>query len=271
LLEAGIESGETAAETELIIAHISGLSGSEQIIYEKPIPLPWREDAASIIEQRKRRVPLQYILGRANFMGLEFMVAPGVFIPRQDTEAVIETALRVIPADRVLRIIDIGTGSGALAITIAKYLPQAEVSAVDISSLALEMARKNARANGVLDRITFVHADWRAYLPKPLDVIISNPPYIPRSKKPSLPSEVVGHEPHEALFGEDEDGLGHYRQIATAAPLCFHRFGRIICEFGDEQSEAVAQIFTGERFSDLEITNDMSSKPRVISAVWTKG
>jgi release factor glutamine methyltransferase len=282
LLALKIELSEATAEAEQIIASVTGLSRSEQVLRQEPIVLRWREDAFLILEKRKERVPLQYILGRAYFMGLEFMVAPGVFIPRPDTETLVEVALQIIPPHQRTRVIDIGTGSGILSVLIAKHRPSAKIVAVDVSSQAVDMARENAKRHAVLDQISFVHADWRTYLPEALDVIVSNPPYIPASEKESLPAEVIEYEPHVALFGEGKDGLGHYRQLAKVVPSCFAQpwgvgkassgqLGWIVCEFGDGQAEDVLRAFTAEGFSEAKITNDISGKPRVISAAWTKG
>ncbi|MDR3614550.1 MAG: peptide chain release factor N(5)-glutamine methyltransferase [Candidatus Obscuribacterales bacterium] len=269
LTEAGIEADEAHAEVELIAEHVTKLSPTEQILFAGAVPDQWLADVEVIIRKRLERTPIQYILGEAYFCGLNFEVKPGVFIPRSDTEAVVEKAISIIQKAKVKRprIVDIGCGSGAIAISLAKAIPAAKVYAIEISAIALGVARSNAARHQVDDKIEFLQSDWRKSLPFDLDLIVSNPPYIPRHKAKDLMPEVVDNEPHLALFGGDRDGLGHYRDFARLFSPHFAQAGGFVClEVGDMQAPSVATIFKEREWTSVEITKDLNGHERVVSA-----
>ncbi len=215
----------------------------------------------ALLLRRQTREPLQYIEGEAAFMGLTFRVAPGVLIPRQDTEILCEEALsRMRPGARVL---DIGTGSGALAVSLAKLGDNALVTAVDVSDIALSIARDNARRLGA--QVCFLHSDcFSAVEGERFDVIVSNPPYISREEMETLMPE-VRREPELALAG-GEDGLDFYRRIAREAPAHLNKGGCLLFEIGWQQRDAVSALVresVGEPFS----LKDYGGNWRVVGAL----
>lgn len=218
----------------------------------------------AMLERREAREPMQYILGSVGFMGLEFHVEPAVLVPRPDTEILCEEALsRIRPGMRVL---DIGTGSGALAVSIAHHAPECHVTAVDVSDAALAVAVGNARANGAAVR--FVKSDLLAALAgEVFDVIVSNPPYISRQEMDALMPE-TRREPALALFG-GEDGLDFYRRICREAPAQLREGGCLLLEIGWRQREAVSALVreaVGEPFA----LKDYGDNWRVVGAVKEK-
>jgi release factor glutamine methyltransferase len=269
LVEAGISESESRAESDIITEYVSNLSAAEQVIFDDDVPEQWLADVELIIDKRVERMPLQYILERCDFMGLTLAVKKGVFIPRADTETVVETALKIIFDQKIKKpkIADIGSGSGAIAVCLAKAIPDAQVYAIEISDTAFEISKLNAENHGVANRIEFIRGDWRGALPNDLNMVVSNPPYIPRSKAKELPPEVVDHEPAKALFGVDRDGLGHYRDFARLLTPHFTDSGGYVClEVGDNQAGAVAQIFEDRGWVNVKQTLDLNKKPRALSA-----
>lgn len=219
-----------------------------------------RSEYDTLIARRQTREPLQYIEGEAAFMGLTFRVAPGVLIPRQDTEILCEEALsRMKPGARVL---DVGTGSGALAVSLARLGRDAQVTAVDVSDTALAIARDNARRLGA--QVRFVKSDCFAALAgERFDLIVSNPPYISREEMETLMPEVQ-REPELALAG-GEDGLDFYRRIAREAPAHLLPGGCLLFEIGWRQRDAVSALVresVGEPFS----LRDYGGNWRVVGA-----
>ena len=227
----------------------------------RELPDATRADYEAMIERRALREPLQYILGETSFMGLTFHVEPGVLIPRYDTEVLCEEALRrLAPGARVL---DIGTGSGALAVSIARLAPQCEVTAVDVSEKALAIAGGNAQRLGA--RVRFVRSDcFSALAGERFDMIVSNPPYIDGEEMMGLMPEVL-REPELALYG-GADGLDFYRRISAEAPVYLMEGGCLLFEIGWKQKdpvEALMRAHIGEPFS----LKDYGDNWRVVGAV----
>ncbi len=249
---------------------MTGLTATEQIIFAGPFLEKWRKVSDDILEQRKKHIPLQYIVGYTEFMGLKFKVEPGVFIPRSDTECLVEAVVEIVKKEHISRpfLMDIGTGSGAIGVALAKRLEGARVLAVEIEETPFRIAKKNAELHKVSDRVNFVLGDWRENVPLDLDIIVSNPPYIPRSQEESLAPEVGKNEPHRALFGSDDDGLGYYRQLARSTRTAFNKLdgGWIACEFGDGQAVDCQAIFKNEGWHEISIKADLNGLPRVIQA-----
>lgn len=217
----------------------------------------------AMIQRREAREPMQYILGSAGFMGLDFHVEPGVLCPRPDTEILCEEAIRRIrPGDRVL---DIGTGSGALSVSMAHHAKGCSVTAVDVSDTALRVAAGNAKANGA--DVRFVKSDcFTALCGEVFDVIVSNPPYISREEMETLMPEVT-REPELALFG-GEDGLDFYRRICREAPAYLKMGGCLLFEIGWQQKDDVSALlraYIGEPFA----LKDYGDNWRVVGAVRT--
>lgn len=231
-----------------------------------------------LLGRRAQGNPLQYLTGEQEFMSLFFHVGPGVLIPRQETELLVETVIgfcegklsgNLPQADnsRSLRILDIGTGSGCIAISLAHYLPWASVTAVDKMEDALAAAKKNAAINGLEGRIHFVQGDlFQNIAGSTFDVIVSNPPYIRSGDIPGLMREVRDHEPLEALDG-GEDGLDFYRKIISKAPLFLKQGGLLAFETGYDQAAAVASLMTFD-YIQIKTFRDLSGVDRVVSGVF---
>jgi len=231
---------------------------------------------SSVLKRRIIGEPIQYILGETEFFGLEFRVNPDVFIPRPETEILVETVLKIVsrlapacPAVRrspvcPLRILDLGTGSGCIVISLAKFLPHAKIDALDISKGALKIARENAEFHKV--EINFIDTDLLTPHPSPLapyDIIVSNPPYIPSAEIDKLQPE-IGYEPRMALDG-GSDGLDFYRRIISNSPYYLKENGFLIMEMGFNQKEAIKNIFQNSgNFEIVEIAKDYHNIDRVI-------
>ena len=230
----------------------------------KNMPAEKLESYEAIIARREKREPMQYILGSTGFMGLDFHVEPGVLCPRPDTEILCEEALkRLAPGAHVL---DIGTGSGAIAVSVAKLGKDVHVTAVDVSDTALRVAGGNAERNGA--QVRFVKSDCFAALAgEKFDMIISNPPYISRTEMETLMPE-VRMEPELALFG-GEDGLDFYRRISREAGAYLKQGGCLLFEIGWQQKDAVCDLlreYIGEPFA----LRDYGDNWRVVGAAKTK-
>lgn len=264
----GIEAGEAQRETELIVFEVTELSLAQQVLEEnRPLTAPEESKLADILDKRKQRMPLQYCLGYTHFMKIKLTMLPGIFIPRSDTETVVTTASKLLSGINCPSIAEIGIGSGAISIALLMELPEAQITAIDLSPEAIELSKLNAIQNGVIEGLTLITGDWQQHLPMKLDAIVSNPPYIPRSQRDSLAPEVANFEPELALFGDDPDGLSFYRAFVKTAPLHLKENGLVVLEFGDGQDDALLHIFTHTLWRDVIIHNDLNGRPRVISAV----
>lgn len=230
------------------------LTSHEQLLY------------TALIDRRLAHEPIQYILGTQEFFGLALRVTPATLIPRPETELLVEAVLSHLPPRQPISLADVGTGSGAIAIALATHLPEARITAIDLSEAALRIARENAQTHGVLDRICFVHADLLADVAPPshpLDAIVSNPPYIPERDRPTLHPQVREHEPSTALFA-GTDGLDIYRRLIPQAALALAPEGLLAMEFGAGQRAGLAYLLAGWR--DLRFLDDLQRIPRVALA-----
>ena len=229
------------------------LSPADEALYE------------SHIARRLKNEPIQYITGQQEFYGLPFKVTPAVLIPRPETEHLVEAVLAHLPHNQPLRIADIGTGSGAIAIALAVHLPQAQITALDLSPDALKIASINAETNAVANRITFLQSDLLAAVANetPFDAIVSNPPYVPETDSPTLHPEVRDHEPHTALFSGSE-GLDIYRRLIPQSHILLKPNGLIALEIGHGQREALANLLSG--WHQLHFIDDLQQIPRVALA-----
>ncbi len=264
----GLELREARSQVELLLAEALRCKpadvrarGRERVA----LPPAFEE----MLARRLSGEPVQYILGEQEFMGFTFFVDARVLIPRMDTEVLCERALAAIARDGSARVLDIGTGSGALAVSIARLRPNAAVTGVDISEDALELARRNARHTLVGDgQVRFLRSDcFSALAGERFDVIVSNPPYIRRAELAELPGD-VRREPRLALDG-GEDGLDFYRRIAREAPEYLAPGGRLLVEVGVGQAGAVAQMFA-KTIGKAEIFEDLQGIQRVVQAALHK-
>lgn len=256
-------------EAELILCYVLGVSRSGlYLILNEVVGEADFELAEAIAHRRAVGEPLQYLLGSAAFFGLELEVCEGVLVPRPETEVLVEQAVRLLKdISGNPQVVDLGTGSGAIAIAIAVSDPRVRITATDISSVALKVAKRNAGRHGVSDRISFLKGDLfkpLEHLKGSVDLIASNPPYIPQADENSLPID-VRREPTEALMG-GWDGLDFFRRIAREAPVYLEEGGSVILEVGDGQATRVADILEGAGLSDVAIASDLAGVARVVSA-----
>ncbi|MBJ2152614.1 peptide chain release factor N(5)-glutamine methyltransferase [Paracoccus sp. IB05] len=260
LRAAGVE--DPARDARLLLAHAIGI-GPDRLLLHLADPLDHgaatRFDAA--ILARAARRPVSQIIGRRLFYGRSFIVTADTLDPRPETEILITEALR-LPFSQV---IDLGTGTGAILLTLLAESPAATGLATDLSAAALAVAQRNAEALGLSGRAKFTRTSWLDGITEKADLIVSNPPYITLDAMAGLEPEVRDHEPHLALtdFG---DGLSAYRAIATQAPAALRPDGRLIVEIGWDQGRAVAEIFAAGGFKNIDIIQDFDGKDRVVSA-----
>lgn len=215
----------------------------------------------ALLQRRLQGEPVAYILGHREFYGLDFIVGPDVLIPRPDTETLVEAALQRIPAQSPYRILDLGTGSGAIAIAIAHHRPHAAVIAVDRSETSLAIARQNA---GLLktDNLQLIQSDWFSALPNArYDIIVSNPPYIPEND-PHLSQGDLRFEPGSAL-ASGPDGLNDIRRIVEQSPHHLEAGGWLLLEHGYDQAEKVAELLRARGFTEIGHAADLAGIQRV--------
>lgn len=222
----------------------------------------------AMLQRRVRHEPVQYILGHAAFYGLRLRVTPDVLIPRPETEQVVETALRLLKPRTAPRILDVGTGSGCIALTLKHERPDAEVYACDISEAALAVAVANADAYGL--EVSFMPADVLAsdftdHVPGPLDLLISNPPYITHAEAPALDPEVRDYEPHRALFA-GEDPLCFYRSIVQATDVLLVPDGHLVFEAHADHAASVRDLLMRTGFKAVQCQHDLAGYPRIVTA-----
>lgn len=228
---------------------------------QEPLPEEAHRHFEAAVRERSRRVPLQYILGTQEFMGLSFAVNSNVLIPRQDTETLVEQALAFLTDG--MEVLDLCTGSGCIAVSLKKNRPGVSVSASDVSKQALLVAKENAKAHNA--EVWLIRSDLFENVLDRYDVIVSNPPYIRTGVIPTLQPEVADFEPVAALDGH-EDGLYFYRRIAENAPEYLKEKGRLFLEIGNDQGEAVAALLAESGFSDIRIKQDLAGNDRVVIA-----
>jgi release factor glutamine methyltransferase len=274
---------------EVLLLHVLGRDRAWLYSHpEAPLDAAATEKYFALVARRAAGEPTQYLTGKQEFWGLEFQVTPAVLIPRPETEHVVEVALERLGARGLkidlktgapsppLRIADVGTGSGCLAVALAHELPHAEVFATDVSAAAIEVARRNAARHAVSDRIHFVQTNLLDALfpsslaprPSPLffDLIVSNPPYVARSEAASLPREVREHEPEAALFG-GPTGIEIYAGLMKQAAALLCPGGNLVVELGYGAADRVREILTAQPgWANTCTTNDLAGIPRVLAA-----
>jgi release factor glutamine methyltransferase len=266
LASAGIEG--SLLEARLLVAEASNLSVAE--VYARPertLRADIFADILSLAERRERREPLAYVLGRKEFHGRSFEVNEHVLVPRPETETLVEIALQRIGGFERPRILDVGTGSGCIAVTLALELPAASVVATDVSDGALRMARRNAIRLGAVG-VRFLRCDLLSAIPRQgLEMVIANPPYIPSSEIDGLMPEIRDHEPRTALDG-GEDGLRFHRRLVAQASGALVPGGRLLLETAMGQACSVRAMVAERGYTDVEITKDLAGIGRVVGAIW---
>ncbi len=241
-----------------------GFDKNDLILGDKTVDAKHLQEFEQKINRLELGEPVQYIVGECEFMSLMFEVNPATLIPRSDTEVLVEEVAKRCSADTSVKIAEVGSGSGCIAISLARILPDSQVISVDISKTAIGTAKRNAKRCGVSNRVEFVWADIKKGFPKTFedaDVIVSNPPYIPGKEVLTLDKKVRDFEPRTALDG-GEDGLDFYRIITRNAPL--KKNGLLAFEVGMGQADAVKTLMTENGYSEIQIINDLSGIERVV-------
>lgn len=263
--------GSARLDAELLLAHV--LQCDRLRLYlalDRPMDARELDMARQLVRRRGTYEPIAYILGRKEFHGRDFIVRPGVLIPRPDTEILVEHAIAQIlqqfgAGDQPIRMLEFGTGSGAIAVTLAAEIPQAHVVATDIEPEALRTARENATAHNVDDRLALHQQPDFAGIAGPFHALVSNPPYINPADKDTLSPDILLHEPHVALFAEDR-GLHWYRFLAGEAGALLVPGGIIAVEIGHDQSGEVSEIFRQARLENPRVVKDYANHDRVVIA-----
>ena len=268
-------------QTELLLAHLLSMPRMQLYLnFERSLSQSELDNFRELIKRRSQREPLQHIVGSTTFCGLELTVNRHVLIPRPETELLAEQGWKFLNSltpphstppstinHQLSTALDVGTGSGCLAIALAVHCPTARIIATDISAEALLLAKENAVRHGVLNRIEFLERNGFTALNSSqlFDLIISNPPYIPTAEIPSLQIEVRDHDPRLALDG-GPDGLSFYRQIAVEAKSFLNPDGKVMLEFGDGQAAAIREIFESQKWIVEAIMEDYTQRPRILIA-----
>ena len=262
-----IPTARSRSDAILLLRHVLGIPHAEMYAYrERPMTALQTEAFNAHLQQRLRGVPIQYITGEQEFFGLPFRVTPDVLIPRPETEHLVEAAIARLKGLPDARIVDVGTGSGAIAVALAHSLLTAEIVALDISPAALAVASENAKQNGVAARIRFVESDLlSAVVGERFNAIVSNPPYVAESERKSLPVEVREHEPAQALFA-GPTGLEVYRRLIPAALPMLVSDGWLMMEIGHGQRNSVGALLNDADWDGVEFLPDLQGIPRVVMA-----
>ena len=267
------DANEVEALILMVINEINNLTKAQiKAFPEKEITAGQSEKLNDILTKLQTGEPIQYILGHTEFYGLPFKVNPSVLIPRPETEELVEWAISSVCSSELavrgsLKIMDIGTGSGCIAISLKKNLPDAEVSAIDISPTALQTAQQNADLNEV--NINFIEADIlninksEIEIPKS-EIIISNPPYVTLHDKTQMHTNVTDFEPHTALFVPEDDPLIFYKAIADFAKENLTPGGLLFFEINENYGEQTIELLNHNNFIDIVLRKDMSGKDRII-------
>jgi release factor glutamine methyltransferase len=258
--------GNAERDAELLLLYVTG--AARTVLFtdgDRPLRAEELATYEELIARRQTGEPIQYILGEQEFYGLPFKVTSAVLIPRPETELLVEAVLDRLPNDEPLRIVDVGTGSGAIAIAVAHYLPQASVTALDLSEAALAVARENAQRLGLDHRVRFMRSDLLTGVEgeEPFDAVLSNPPYIPESDRQSLHRQVREFEPGMALFAGAE-GMDIYRNLIPAAAGLLKPGGLLAVEMGYGQRLAIEGLLHG--WNGAEVLNDLQGIARVVIA-----
>lgn len=263
-----------ARDAELLLLHQLSLTRASFLAHPgHELTQPEQDRYEAAIARRLVNEPVQYITGEQEFYGLLLHVTPAVLIPRPETEqlveAVLSAVLDLLPANRLLRILDVGTGSGAIAIALAAHLPHAQLTAVDLSPAALAIAEANARAHGLANRIHFVESDLLdALAGERFDAIVSNPPYVPEADRGSLHPQVRDHEPAQALFA-GPTGFEIYERLIPAAHAALPPGGLLALEIGYGQREAIFTLL--KIWQHVSFIDDLQGIPRVALATRPEG
>jgi release factor glutamine methyltransferase len=277
LMAAGLSIDDARREAALLARFVLGWDAAAWLTHQRESPPAGFQEAFDrLIARRASREPLAYLIGEREFYGRAFRVTPDVLIPRPETEFVIDEVITLARARRDADtdagrraqrvIVDIGTGSGCIAVTLALELPQAKLIATDTSVEALRVAQDNARRHGVAGRIEFRHGPFLAGFADPVDLVVTNPPYVPESDRASLAPEVAIFEPAAALFA-GRDGLDVIRELVPRAATALGPGGALVMEIGLGQATEVQRLVEHAGLTEVRFVPDLQRIPRVITAL----
>lgn len=256
-----VEIGEAQLDARLLLEEVCGTDHNTLLCHgDREVSEAEEEQYRRALEQRAVHVPLQHLLGYQDFMGLRFQVNEHVLIPRQDTEILVEEAMRYLHDG--MRILDLCTGSGCILLSLLHYSNDCEGTGVDISKEALQVAALNAELLGI--KADFLKSDLYEKVTGKFDLLVSNPPYIERKVIPTLMEEVREYDPYIALDG-GEDGLDFYRRIIGGAQNYLKRGGQILMEIGSGQAQAVSELLREAGFKEIDVCRDFAGLDRVVS------
>ena len=262
-----LHAGEYGADAETLLGFLTGMDRKELFLNrDLEISDEQVSEFMTLLNRRANGEPLQYITGEQYFMGHRFSVDPSVLIPRPETELLAEKAIHYINGHGAETVLDLCTGSGILAISIALACPEVKIIASDVSAQALALAKRNAEALCVSDRVEFAESDLFSAIKEKFDLIVTNPPYIRTEDLDGLQREIKDHEPMDALDG-GQDGLDFYRRIAAEARSYMCPGACLMTEIGADQAEAVSYLFGESGFADIEVCKDLNSFDRFLTAV----
>ncbi len=263
--------GEAASIVSKLFSHVTGLSQAEMVLEKKR---KLKESEIYFLQRAMKRLkyhePLQYVLGTTNFYGLEFKIGPEVLIPRPETEELVDWIISDHKKlKKTINILDIGTGSGCIAISIKKKLPMAKVDAIDFSADALEVAKQNDHTHGTalnLMQIDILDEESRANLAN-YDIIVSNPPYVTPSDREKMQPNVIQHEPGLALFVDEDDPLLFYNEIVEFSQDHHNPGGRLYFECNESNASEVVNLLKDSGFKDVVLKKDMQGRDRMVLGV----
>lgn len=270
LRDAGVES--PVLEAQLLVGMALGLSRVHVLVGHAVDPTQSQaRELERLLGERERRVPLAYLRGSQEFYGLTFEVGPAVLIPRPETELLVDLAISRLAGRPGGSFVDVGTGSGCIAVSMLHSLPGSQCVAIDVSAAALDVARRNAERNGVADRVEFIRGDaLEPMRAASVNVIVSNPPYIPSSEIGELQAEVRDHEPRLALDG-GATGLDFYHRLIAGSSQVLKRSGCLAVEVASGQASQVSEIMRANGFEQVTAHRDLAGIDRVVAGVRPKG
>ncbi|HVZ85117.1 MAG TPA: peptide chain release factor N(5)-glutamine methyltransferase [Terracidiphilus sp.] len=265
VLREGPHAERARHDAETLLLHAAGLTRAGLLAHgEDELDASQAAAFDALVERRRAGEPIQYITGETEFYGLPLRVTRDVLIPRPETEHLVEKAVELATQFPAPRIVDIGSGSGAIAVALAHALPKAQITSIDVSPAALAVARENATRNQV--EIRFLEGDLLGPVAsEQFDLVVSNPPYVPETDRGSLAVEVRDYEPGLALFA-GADGLAVYRRLIPAAFAALVPGGWLVLEIGYGQADAIRALLAEAGFAQIAFTQDLQSIPRVASA-----
>ena len=261
---AGLAPADAALDAEVLARHVLGWDRATLLSRgREPEPAGFELRFGALVSRRAERQPVAQIISQREFWGREFLVTPDVLIPRPETELILEEALAFARDQPCGHVIDVGTGSGCLAVTLACELHGVRVTAVDASTKALDVARANAERHAVADRITFQRGNVLDDVRGHADLIVSNPPYVSDADAVHMQAEVVRYEPHVALFA-GATGLEVLKELFDQAPAHLAEHGRLVVEFGFGQADAVVRLAEARGWLILRLREDLQGIPRTL-------